>query len=118
MLSCISLRDLFISSLSTSILFIIDFKVFFLRFSYVELFRACCDRIAGLQWKHIALAVIDCVLRRLGVILGLGTDFWVCLCWVGGFPENVVVVCCHFPGLLGWCVHKECLLVFGARMQG
>lgn len=61
------------------------FKVFFLCFSYVKIFRVSFGRIAGLQWRHIALDVIDCVfmlesIHLVLMIIGLDADFWFCLC--------------------------------------
>ena len=65
----------------------IVFKVFFLWFSHAGMLRACSGRIAGL-------------------IIGLGADFWFCLCWVGvfflgfcllsGFWDSVMALCCPF----------------------
>jgi hypothetical protein len=47
------------------------FKVFGLCFTYVAMLRDFCGRIAGLWWRQIVLATIDCVLK-LSLGLGLG----------------------------------------------
>jgi hypothetical protein len=61
--SQISLRDLFISSLRTSVIFkkaILRVRVC-MCFSYGVILRAYCGRIVGFLWSHIDLVVIDCV---------------------------------------------------------
>lgn len=60
------------------------------------------------------------------VIIGLGTNFWICLYWVAvlfvgfcflfGFKESMLSV----PCLVGWCAYREFLLVLelGERKRG
>lgn len=65
----------------------VGFKVLVLCFSYTGISRAFCGRVAGLQWRHIALTVIvffaGVWVSGFGVSIGLGGDFLFCLCWVG-----------------------------------
>jgi hypothetical protein len=63
---CISLRDLFVSSLNTSTIFIrLDLRSFFsLSFGCDRISRACNSRVAVLLRCHITLAFVDCILLR------------------------------------------------------
>jgi hypothetical protein len=71
-LSWISSRDFFISSLRASNIFHkLILRSFFSCSSYVGISRACCSRITAFWWCHIALAVIDCVLMKPSSNLGL-----------------------------------------------
>lgn len=47
-------------------------KTFVLYFSWVAIFRAYCDRVAGLQRRPVVLAVVGCDFMLLSGI-------WVCL---------------------------------------
>lgn len=91
--SWISLGNLSIFSLRISIIFIylFGFKAFILCFSYVGIFKACCGRIARLQWGHPPgcywlwfYAHISA--SEFEIIIGLRVDFFlldvcfVCLC--------------------------------------
>lgn len=40
----------------------VGFRVFFLDFSCVGIFRGCCSKIAKYWWWHMALPIGDCVL--------------------------------------------------------
>lgn len=53
--SCLSLRDLFISSLRTSIIFT---EAIFLCFSDIEIFHGSCSTIVRVWWCHTPLAVL------------------------------------------------------------
>lgn len=46
--------------------------VFFMGFNYVGIVKACCGRVAWLQWSQIALPVIDCVFMLVSKYLGYG----------------------------------------------
>lgn len=108
----------------------VGFNVFFLCFSSDGKFRDYC-------WGSLARVETSCpgwysVCSYSGVqasefvmILGLGTEFWVCLCWVGVFFPVVSVsflgylkVCwphvTWFCDLLSWCVCHHYWLVFYA----
>lgn len=56
-------------------------------FGNVRMSRACCDRIAGIWWSHIVLALAGCVLRLAFshlVVPGIG---WMFLMLTGLFGE-------------------------------
>lgn len=79
--------------------------------------------VAGLQYKHTALVVIDFVYTLASK--HLSWKDYSCLCWVGalflsfcffpGFSECDAVCCC-FPGLHNWCAHRKCLIVLNTGM--
>ena len=98
------------------------FKVFGLCFTYVEMLRAFCGRIAGLWWRHIVLAGIDCVLKLVTEFrktLIIGADTWVMILSsasvvLSGSWESMVFVCClveHSSGILigHRMFHVKCL---------
>lgn len=75
-LSWVSFRDLFISSLWTSIIFIIFDLRHFLYFPCVKncirIARACSSRIAELGWYLTVIGAIDCILMLASRHLGFG----------------------------------------------
>lgn len=59
-LSSISLRDLFISSLKISIVFIkLALRLFSCGSDVLDI-----SGLSGFQWRHIVLTVLDCVLMQ------------------------------------------------------
>ena len=63
----------------------IRFQAISLCFNCVRICRACCNRIAGLCWFHLAMALVDCVLMLafshlvvLGTCMPLGmlAELW------------------------------------------
>lgn len=60
--SCISLRDLF-SSFKASYFYNLRLKIVFLHFMCDSISKACCGRITGFQWYHVALDFVACVLQ-------------------------------------------------------
>lgn len=114
----------------TSITFIFCFKVFLLRFSYVELFRTCYGKIAGPQWSHILFLLLLILFICWCLRIWVSGDDWsrcwlsVCLCWVGVcslvyvsylYFHRVWWLCVAcFIDFLGWCIHRECQLILEA----
>ena len=86
MFSDISLRDLFISALRTSIVFI---KVVLRSFSCASAMLAYAGPAGRVDWALVETYSSDChcafmlVCRYLGrKIIVLGADVWSCVCWV------------------------------------
>lgn len=62
------------------------------------------------------------------MIMALGADFWICLslvgvqflgfCFLPGFWPVWRLCIAHFPDMLSWCVHRECLLLLEAGTMG
>lgn len=68
--------DLFIFCLAVSLIAISTLKghskVLDLCFSYAAVLSAYCSRFAGLQWRHIALVIVGCVLMLASRHLSMG----------------------------------------------
>jgi hypothetical protein len=63
MFSCMSLRELFMSTLmACNCLYKMEFKVRILLFRYVSVSMACCSRRTGFWWCQITLASVAYVL--------------------------------------------------------
>lgn len=89
------LRNLLISSLSTSTIIIHILLMSFLCFRTVGIFRACCRRVSGLQWRNIAHADAGCVLcwhlaSGIGNIIDIGDNYG--FIFVGAFISFLVSV--------------------------
>lgn len=42
--------------------------------------------------------------------------FWICLCFLFEYSDNVIAVCCEFPCLLNLLVSRKCLLGYWDKL--
>lgn len=79
--------------------------LFYIRRFLVE---TCCS---GCCWLYVLTEVSA---SGFGVITGLGTDFWICLCWV----DVLVFGFCFLPGVLESWMAVCCLFSWPTQLVG
>lgn len=72
------------------------------RQEFIRMSRCCCHGITGFWGFHIAFHVYA---FGFGVIIGLGSDYWVCLCWmVVLFPYYLIPLSFGLNDQGFWCL--------------